>query len=121
VEPAEADSDFGYQVLEITENLFRSERLATREGAYVSFVAGGSPAAEAGLIRGDVVVRIGERPIASLDDFRNATHAAEGESRVLIRAQRGGDLRFLLLKRGRPGGAPSEPASQADDAELGER
>jgi S1-C subfamily serine protease len=119
VEPAEADSDFGYQVLEITENLFRSERLATREGAYVSFVAGGSPAAEAGLIRGDVVVRIGERPIASLDDFRNATDAVGGESRVLLWAQRGGDLRFLLLKRGRPGGVPSEPASRADDAALG--
>jgi hypothetical protein len=66
-----------------------------------------------------VVVRIGERPIASLDDFRNATDAVGGESRVLLWAQRGGDLRFLLLKRGRPGGVPSEPASRADDAALG--
>ncbi len=118
VEPAEADSDFGYQVLEITENLFRSERLPTRAGAYVSFVAGGSPAAEAGLSRGDVVVQIGERPITSLDDFRSATHAAEGEERVLIQAQRGGDLRFLLLKRGGRRAEPSEPASRPEDAAL---
>jgi serine protease Do len=118
VEPAEADSDFGYQVLEITENLFRSERLATREGAYVSFVAGGSPAAEAGLIRGDVVVRIGDRRIGSLEDFRTATRAAAGEERVLLQARRGDDLRFLLLKRGGRRTAPSQPASPAEDAAL---
>ncbi|MEN8158858.1 MAG: trypsin-like peptidase domain-containing protein [Myxococcota bacterium] len=118
VEPAEADSDFGYQVLEITENLFRSERLATREGAYVSFVAGGSPAAEAGLARGDVVVRIGDRRIESLDDFRSATRAAEGEERVLVQARRGDDLRFLLLKRGGRRTEPSAPASRPEDAAL---
>jgi len=118
VEPAEADSDLGFQVQEITENLFRGQRLPTREGAYVSFVAGGTPASEAGLIQGDVVVRIGARAIESLDDFRSATQAAEGEERVLIHAWRGSDLRFLLLKRGGKRAPPSEPASDATDASL---
>jgi serine protease Do len=113
VDPAEAESDLGFQVQEITENLYRSERLPTREGAYVSFVTGGTPAAEAGLNPGDVVVRIGDREVSSLAEFRSATAGAAGAQRVLIHARRGSDLRFLLLKRGAKSAPPSEPASDA--------
>jgi serine protease Do len=115
VEPAEAESDLGFQVQEITENLYRAERLPTRAGAYVSFVTGGTPAAEAGLTPGDVVVRMGEAEVSSLDEFRRASARASGAERVLIHARRGGDLRFLLLKRGAPAGADSEPVSEASD------
>jgi serine protease Do len=118
VEPAEADSDLGFQVQEITDGLFRGQRLPTREGAYVSFVAGGTPASEAGLIQGDVVVKLGTREIESLEDFRSASHAAEDEERVLIHAWRGSDLRFLLLKRGGKRVPGSEPDSDAADASL---
>jgi serine protease Do len=119
VEPAEAESDLGFQVQEITENLVRAERLPTREGAYVSFVTGGTPAAEAGLAPGDVVVKIGEHSVSHLDEFRRASDAAAGAERVLIHARRGGDLRFLLLKRGVKGVPAPEPA--ADAALGGER
>src|SRR5262245_61483279 len=118
VEPAEADSDLGFQVQEITEGLFRGQRLPTREGAYVSFVAGGTPASEAGLSQGDVVVKLGAREVESLDDFRSASQAAESEERVLIHAWRGSDLRFLLLKRGGKRIPGSEAASDAADASL---
>ncbi len=113
IDPAEAESDLGFQVEEITENLYRSERLPTRDGAYVSFVTGGTPAAEAGLNQGDVVVRMGDSPVSSLDDFRHATAKAAGAEKVLIHARRGSDLRFLLLKRGAKSAPPSEPASDA--------
>jgi len=119
VEPAEADCDLGFQVQEITENLYRGERLPTREGAYVSFVAGGTPASEAGLSQGDVVVKMGERAVGGLDDFRSATHAVESADRVLIQARRGSDLRFLLLKRGGEHAPADEPA-RAQDASLRE-
>jgi len=118
VEPAEAESDLGFQVQEITEGLYRAERLPTREGAYVSFVTGGTPAAEAGLSPGDVVVRLGESEVASLDGFRRASAAATGAERVLIHARRGSDLRFLLLKRGGKGAPASEPPSDVGDASL---
>ena len=113
IDPAEAESDLGFQVEEITENLYRSERLPTRDGAYVSFVTGGTPAAEAGLNQGDVVVRMGDSEVSSLDQFRKATAKAAGAERVLIHARRGSDLRFLLLKRGAKSAPASEPASDA--------
>jgi serine protease Do len=118
IEPAEAESDLGFQVQEVTENLYRAERLPTREGAYVSFVTGGTPAAEAGLNVGDVVVRLGESDVANLAEFRAAVTAAAGAERVLVHARRGSDLRFLLLKRGAKPAPVSEPADRADDASL---
>jgi serine protease Do len=118
VEPAEAESDLGFQVQEITENLYRSERLPTREGAYVSFVTGGTPAAEAGLNPGDVVVRMGDSEVSSLAEFRRASAAAAGAERVLIHARRGSDLRFLLVKRGAKSAPASEPPSDVGDASL---
>ncbi len=120
VEPAEAESDLGFQVQEITENLYRSERLPTREGAYVSFVTGGTPAAEAGLNAGDLVVRMGESEVSDLAAFRRAVADAAGAERVLIHARRGSDLRFLLLKRGAKAAPAAEPAERADDAALHE-
>ncbi len=116
VEPAEAETDLGFHVQEITENLFREQRLATRSGAYVSFVARGSPAAEAGLRPGDIVERIEERNVRDLEAFRRALKEVEEQRRVMIRARRGDDLKFLLLKRGARPPTPEEPESDPGQA-----
>ncbi len=114
VEPEEEESDLGFHVQEITEGLFRSERLPVRDGVFVSFVARGSPAGRAGLFTGDVVVGVDSLPVAGLDDFRRAVARAEDQRRVLLRARRGEDLRFLLLDRGAPTAAPGETPDDAD-------
>ncbi|MCP5071514.1 MAG: PDZ domain-containing protein, partial [bacterium] len=106
VEPEEQETDLGFHVQEITEGLYRSERLPVREGVFVAFVAPGSPAARANLFIGDVVVDIDGREVEDLGDFRRATARAEDQRRVLILARRGKDLRFLLLDRGAPISSP---------------
>jgi serine protease Do len=98
VVPEEAESSAGFYVQEITEQIFRSERLATRNGAYVSFVARGSPAAEAGIQRGDVIERIGDAAVADLAGFRRALESVEGSERFLVTARRGDETKFLLVK-----------------------
>jgi len=99
VVPDEAESEAGFHVQEITQHLFRVERLATREGAYVSFVERGSPAAEAGLRRGDVVEQIESEGVGDLDDFRSAIRSAQVRSRFLLTVRRGDDRRLVLVKR----------------------
>ena len=80
------------------------ERLATREGAYVSFVASGSPAAEAGLEPGDVVVRMGESRVS-------------GPRRVPPRERGGGRRRA----RPAPRAARQRPPLPAGEARREER
>jgi serine protease Do len=116
VEPDEAESNSGFQVLEITKNLMRGHRLGTDRGAFVFFVAPGSPAAEAGLMVGDVVERIEAHAIGDLDDFRQAMERVASEQRFLITARRGEETRFLLVKRGAREVSPPEPPGDAGQA-----
>jgi serine protease Do len=114
VEPREVESDTGFQVQEITEALYRSRRLNTREGAYVSFVASGSPAAEAGLLVGDVIRRVEGRDVASLDDLRRALAGVDARPRFLVTAERGDETYFLLVRRdGRPPSGRAQPGEAA--------
>jgi serine protease Do len=99
IEPAVAESDTGFNAQEITENVYREQRLATRRGAYVSFVARGSPASEAGLAPGDVVERIEKAEIGDLEDFRSAMDAIASKKTFLVTAMRGNETKFLLIKR----------------------
>ena len=89
----------------------RAERLASRRGAYISFVERGSPASEAGLLPGDVVERIEKRPVEDLADFRAAMAEAEDRASFLITARRGEETKFILVKRG------ARPATAEDESE----
>jgi S1-C subfamily serine protease len=115
VEPEEVETGVGFHVQEITETIFREQRLPSRTGAYVSFVASGSPAAEAGLDVGDVVRRIEAEPIDDLDDFRRAVADVESAARFLITAERGDETLFLLV---RPGARPAEGETASTPGEA---
>ncbi|MEB2345915.1 MAG: trypsin-like peptidase domain-containing protein [Deltaproteobacteria bacterium] len=112
VEPEEVETEVGFHVQEITEATFREQRLASRTGAYVSFVASGSPAAEAGLDVGDVVQRIEERPVTNLAEFREAIGQVAAAPRFLVTVERGDETLFLLVRPGAPArddALPAEP------------
>ncbi len=100
VEPEEEETDVGFHVQELTAHMVRAHRLSTDQGAFVHFVAHGSPASEAGLRVGDVIERIEDHEIADLADLRRAIARVESEQRFLITARRGEELKFLLVNRG---------------------
>lgn len=99
VEPAVAESDVGFHVQEITESVYREQRLSTRRGAFVSFVARGSPAAEAGLSPGDVVERVEKAEVGDVREFQRAMGAIASRPSFLLTARRGAETKFLLVKR----------------------
>jgi len=115
LQPAEVESELGFHVQEITKYLARDHRLDSTQGAFVYFVARGSPAREAGLRIGDVIVEVERAPVANLEDFEAALSAAADLPRFLIKARRGEETRYLLVKPS----APGDPANEADALEAG--
>jgi serine protease Do len=116
VEAEELESDSGFHAQEITETIVRNHRLATRRGAFVSFVASGSPAAEAGLEPGDVIQRVEGTDVADLASLRTALDAAERLPRFLVIAARGEDQRLVLVRKS----ARQAPEGDAPPRQLGD-
>jgi len=68
------------------------------EGVVVTSVKAGSPGHEAGLRSGDVILKIGRKPIRDLTDFRNAVAKAKKNKTVLFLVKRGEGKLFLAMK-----------------------
>ncbi len=69
--------------------------LEPRDGLLVREVVDGSPAATAGLQRGDLLVRAGERPLTSMDDLFDALDGAGGT--LALRLVRGTEERDVQV------------------------
>jgi S1-C subfamily serine protease len=104
VVPDEEDTEFGFNVQEVTDHLFRMHKLQDRDGVMVSFVERGSEAAEAGLSAGDVIREVGGRPIADIQAFRETLANLEANGPFLVRAARGTETLFLLIVPRQPDG-----------------
>jgi serine protease Do len=116
VEPEEVETEVGFHVQEITDATFRAQRLPSRAGAYVSFVASGSPAAEAGLDVGDVVRRIETSAVDDLASFRTAIERVASLPRFLVTVERGDETLFLLVRPGAPAREDAAPTTPGEAA-----
>jgi Do/DeqQ family serine protease len=67
-----------------------------RTRVVVSAVERGSPAAQAGLREGDVVLSVNRRPVTSLSEFQSAVRGSPDQ--VLLHIRRGGGALFLLIR-----------------------
>jgi serine protease Do len=101
--------DLGINVKEITESLYLDNRLETRDGVFVSYVEGGTPAAEADIEPGDVVQELDGKPVHNLADFKKAMAFPKSTKRFLVKTQRGKDLKFLIVKLDHLKEAPNAP------------
>jgi len=74
-------------------------RLNLKSGVLVRAVQPGSPAAEAGLQRDDIILQVNQQPVTSVAAFDAAVRQSQGE--VLLRIFRGGANLFLVVPRDR--------------------
>lgn len=77
---------------EITPETSRRYNLGGTEGVVVSRVAANSPAAQAGIVPGDVLVAVNRELIKNLEDYRRVVAAVQGDA--LVRTERG----FVVIK-----------------------
>jgi serine protease Do len=88
----------GAQFVTLSEPMKRN--LGLPSGVLVTTVSLGSPAAQSGLEEGDVILRVGQEPVATVRALRElvARAAGEGERAVTIDLRRGKDRRTLTLR-----------------------
>jgi serine protease Do len=105
-EPATAPSggeaeELGITVQPLTPDIAESLGLSRDlKGMVVARVEPGSPAEEAGLRRGDVILEVNREPVKDLASYRKALKAAAGKKTVLLLVRRGENTIFIPIKRG---------------------
>jgi serine protease Do len=94
---------FGFDVADLTPALARSLGYkSTVEGVAVTEVQPSSVAAEAGLVRGAVIVKINKKPVTSAKEVRNVLEKAPIGKSILLQVQLperlGGGSQYIVLK-----------------------
>ncbi len=77
-------SDFGIKLTEVTASTNAHYGMDMKSGALVAAVAPGSAAGAAGLVPGDVILRVENTPVANPTDFANAVQAARKLDRYFV-------------------------------------
>jgi S1-C subfamily serine protease len=79
----------------IAQKLVRATGLAQETGVLVTELATGGPAAQGGILVGDVVVAFGDAPVADVDDLHRLLERAAHGTRVALRVIRNGTLHAI--------------------------
>jgi serine protease Do len=100
----DVEESLGLRVEAITPELVRSLRLDNSKGVVVSQVAPESPAAEAGIRRGDIVREINRQPVTDMESYTEATSRLTPDSPALfLLERRGGSSFYVALKPSKEG------------------
>jgi len=81
----------------VTPEKAQELKLRVASGAVVVFVQPGSPAAEAGLLHGDIIHRLGRTEIKSADDLTAASKTLKEGEKIAVQIERNGQLVWLNL------------------------
>ena len=96
----------GLTVEQLTPDLASAFGQPAGRGVLVSGVS--SSAEKAGVARGDIVVKVGDREVAALDDFSRQAAQLKSGGAVMLTLKRGGSNRTVTLEN-RPAGYPPKP------------
>jgi serine protease Do len=92
------EENLGMTVQELTPEIAKSLRVSESKGLIVTNVDEGSPADDAGLRRGDVIVEVNQKKVESLRDYRAALGRVGGADSLLLLVRRGGNVLYVALK-----------------------
>ncbi len=88
----------GLTVQELTPELAASLKIKEQEGLIVSNVEPGSPAALAGLQRGDLILEANRQEITSLETYNEAMDALDNNESILFLIKRKNHTKFFVLE-----------------------
>jgi len=95
--PSPGPAAFGLRAQDLTPDIAEQLGVEDAEGVVVTGVDPDSPAAEAGIRRGDVVLEVDKSTVSNVGDLRAKLEEA-GDSALLV-VRRGDATLFVALKR----------------------
>ena len=90
-------TEFGLRVQDLTPDLAEQLGVDEKDGVVVTSVTPGSPGAEAGVRRGDVILEVNRKEVSDVEDLRK--HLAHADRSALLLIRRGEATIFVPLKR----------------------
>jgi serine protease Do len=87
----------GMTVQELTPKLSESLGIDEIQGLIVSDIITGSAAAEAGILRGDIILEINREKVESIAQYQNALQAAQEKKSILLLIRRDQHTRFVVI------------------------
>ena len=96
-DPEEDGAKLGVSISPVTAEVARELKLKIPGGVAITNVQPNSPAAEAGLQRGDVIHRVNRTPVTTRQDYFRALAALKGEKEITLQVERGSQLRYVSL------------------------
>jgi serine protease Do len=94
-------SMLGLEVRPVTPEIARQLNLRSTDGVIVYRVEDGTPAAEAGVQRGDVVKQLNNQPVKTMADFDKLTREMKEGDNLTILIQRGAMSLYVAFRVGR--------------------
>ncbi|MEZ5314916.1 MAG: DegQ family serine endoprotease [Chlamydiales bacterium] len=95
--PLSPTQKLGLKVENLTSQLAQKYNFSEEYGVIITQIEPGSPAAEALLRPGNLIIAINRLRINSIEEFDQAIHKAMKEKRVLLMVRQGNTIRFVTL------------------------
>ncbi len=90
---------WGLELQELNPELARRMGIKSRQGVVVTGVEPGSPAHDASLQRGDVILEVNRQPVKDIEDMKEKMDKSGGANgSVLLLVQRNGNTMYVVLK-----------------------
>ena len=94
----EAEEKLGMTLQRVTPELAEQFRLDKPQGLVVSGVSEGSPAAEAGLKSGDIILEANRKKVDSIETFKDMIDELEPGDGMMVYYQRGARRNYTVIK-----------------------
>ena len=91
-------SKWGFRLQEMTPAMARQYGLSEHQGLRVVAVQPDSPAAEAGVRPGDILLQVNQQPVQSLQDVKDALDQADEDALLILVKRNQGSLFIALAK-----------------------
>jgi serine protease Do len=95
------EENLGMTVQELTPEIARNLGMSETKGVVVTNVEDGSPADEAGVQRGDVVLEVNQKKVQTVQDYRAAISRVGGSDSLLLLIRRGNNVLYVAMKMGK--------------------